>query len=155
MKDRSDDPSRHERTSSLLWSYTYPFENLKTRSGMESYLTATAPSGPIYHGYITHIGQTTIHWPIKPKPPADIAWWAMMRWIVGSILFGGPIEHFSYQPVLHDWCNKGRGMYYLVYRMVHIKDPLLLIGNSIPYRVENGFPLLISESSFTIMSDAI
>ena len=22
-----------------------------------------------------------------------------------------PLIYFSFQPVLHDWCNKGRGMY--------------------------------------------
>ena len=36
------------------------------------------------------------------------------------------------KPVLHDWCNKGHGMYYPVYGMVHIKEPLLLIGKSSP-----------------------
>ena len=39
--------------------------------------------------------------------------------------WGGPIE-------LHDWCNKGCGMCYLVCGMVHIKEPLLLIGKSSP-----------------------
>ena len=76
----------------------------------------------------------------------------MVRWVVGSILDGGPIElflvprsemklrgksvrswfdgssdrsfivdpltYFSFQPVLHDWCNKGRGMFYPVRGMV-------------------------------------
>ena len=36
----------------------------------------------------------------------------------------------SFQPVLHNWFNKGRGVYYPVCGMVHIKDPLLLIGTS-------------------------
>ena len=31
--------------------------------------------------------------------------------------------HFSFQPVLHDWRNKGRGMYYPVCGMMHIKEP--------------------------------
>ena len=39
---------------------------------------------------------------------------------------------FSFQPVLHDWCNKGRGMYYPVCGMIHIKEPLLLIEKSSP-----------------------
>ena len=45
----------------------------------------------------------------------------MVRWVIGSIPRGGPIEpylftasaslldplsYFSFQPVLHDWCNK-------------------------------------------------
>ena len=32
-------------------------------------------------------------------------------------------RNFSFQAVLHDWCNKGRGMCYPVCGMVHIKDP--------------------------------
>ena len=39
----------------------------------------------------------------------------------------------SFQPVLDDWCNKGCGMYYPVCGMMHIKEPLLLIGKSSPY----------------------
>ena len=36
----------------------------------------------------------------------------MVRWVVGSILHGvDPLSYFSLQPVLHDWCNKGRGMW--------------------------------------------
>ena len=42
------------------------------------------------------------------------------------------VSYFSFQPVLHDWCNKGRGICYPVCRMVHIKEPLLLIGKSSP-----------------------
>ena len=36
----------------------------------------------------------------------------VVRWVVGPILFGILIELFlvPFQPVLHDWCNKGRGM---------------------------------------------
>ena len=55
----------------------------------------------------------------------------MVRWVVGSILHGVDLlSYFSFQPVLHDWCNKGRGMCYPVCGMVHIKEHLLLIGNS-------------------------
>ena len=52
----------------------------------------------------------------------------MMRWFVGSILYGGPIELFLIPT--NDWFNKGHGMYYSVYGMMHIKEPLLLIGKS-------------------------
>ena len=55
----------------------------------------------------------------------------------------------SFQPVLHDWCNKGRGMCYPVCGMVHIKEPLLLIGKRSPCG-GSGFPLSRSELSFTI-----
>ena len=64
----------------------------------------------------------------------------MRRWVVGSILHGGPIELFSFQPVLHDWYNKGCGMCYPVCGMMHIKEPLLLIGKSSPCG-GSGFPL--------------
>ena len=33
-----------------------------------------------------------------------------------------PLGYFSFQPVRHDWCNKGRGMCYPVCGMVHIKE---------------------------------
>ena len=53
----------------------------------------------------------------------------MVRWVVGSILHEmDPLSYFSFQPVLHDWCNKGCGMCYPVCGMVHIKEPLLLIA---------------------------
>ena len=40
----------------------------------------------------------------------------MVRWVVGSILHRvDPLSYFSFQPVLHDWCNKGRGMCYPVW----------------------------------------
>ena len=38
-----------------------------------------------------------------------------------------PLSYFSFQPVLHDWCNKDRSMWYPVCGMMHIKEPLLLI----------------------------
>ena len=55
-----------------------------------------------------------------------------------------PLSYFSFQPVLHNWCNKGCGMYYPVCGVVHIKEPLLLIGKSSPCR-GSGFPLSLSE----------
>ena len=59
------------------------------------------------------------------------------------------ISYFSLQPVLHDWCNKGRGMCYPVYEMVHIKGPLLLFGKSSQCSGGSGFPLSLSECAFT------
>ena len=43
-----------------------------------------------------------------------------------------PLSNFSFQPVLHDWYNKGCGMCYPVCGMVHIKEHLLLIRKSSP-----------------------
>ena len=71
----------------------------------------------------------------------------MVRWVVGSIIHGvDPLSYFSFQPVLHDWCNKGRGMCYPVCGMVHIKEPLLLIGKS-SLCGGSGFPFSLSEWS--------
>ena len=60
-----------------------------------------------------------------------------------------PLSYFSFQPVLHDWCNKGCGMCYPVCGIVHIKEPLLLIEKS-SLCGGSGFPLSLSEWSFTI-----
>ena len=74
----------------------------------------------------------------------------MVRWVVGSILHGvDPLGYFSFQPVLHDWCNKGRGMCYPVCGMMHIKEPLLLFGKS-SLCGGSGFPFSLSEWSLTI-----
>ena len=68
----------------------------------------------------------------------------MVRWVVGSILHGvDPLSYFTFQPVLHDWCNKGRGICNPVCGMVHIKEPLLLIGKTSPCG-GSGFPLSLS-----------
>ena len=40
-----------------------------------------------------------------------------------------PLNLFSFQSILHEWCNKGHGMCYPFYRMMHIKDPLEIIAN--------------------------
>ena len=39
-----------------------------------------------------------------------------------------PLSYLSFQPVLH----KGRGLCYPVCGMVHIKEPLVLVGKCIP-----------------------
>ena len=59
------------------------------------------------------------------------------------------LSYFSFQPVLHDWCNKGRGMCYHVCGMVHIKELLLSIEKS-SLCGGSGFPLSLTEWSFTI-----
>ena len=42
------------------------------------------------------------------------------------------LSYFLFQPVICGWCNKGRGMYYLLCGMMHIKEFLLLIRESSP-----------------------
>ena len=84
----------------------------------------------------------------------DVAPWQerllMVRWVVGSTFHGvDPLSYFSFQPVLHDWCNKGRGMCYPVCGMMHIKEPLLLIEKN-SLCGGSRLPLSLSEWSFTI-----
>ena len=57
--------------------------------------------------------------------------------IYTTVLFSA-FQQVSFQPVLHDWCNKGRGMYYPVCGMVHIKEPLLL-SIRVAYVAATGF----------------
>ena len=65
-----------------------------------------------------------------------------------------PVRYFSFQPVIHDGFNKGSGMCYSVCGMVHIKEPLLLIGMSSPCG-GSGFLLSQSEMVLYHKSDAI
>ena len=60
-----------------------------------------------------------------------------------------PIKYSSFQPVIHDSFNKGHGMFYPVCGMMHIKEPLLLIGKS-SLCGASGFPLSLSKWSFII-----
>ena len=60
-----------------------------------------------------------------------------------------PLSYFSFQPVLHDWCNKGCGMCYPVCGMMHIKEPSLLIEKS-SLCGSSRLPLSLSEWPFTI-----
>ena len=60
--------------------------------------------------------------------------WLMVRWVVGSILHGvDPYSYFSFQPVLHDWCNKGCGMCYPVCGTLNKTFPSFLIAVSARY----------------------
>ena len=72
------------------------------------------------------IGQWVHKWDQSITPCADV------------LLLSCSMSHFSFQPVLQDWCNKGRGMCHPVCGMVHIKEPLLLIGKS-SYMAAAGF----------------
>ena len=58
--------------------------------------------------------------------------------------FSGPIELFLIPASAPDWCNKGPCMCYPVCAMVHIKEPLLLIGKS-SLCGGSGFPFSLSE----------
>ena len=46
--------------------------------------------------------------------------------------------------MLHNWYNSGHGMCYTVFVIVHIKEPLLLIGKSSPCSDGKGFSISLS-----------
>ena len=58
----------------------------------------------------------------------DESWGARHRSVVKQLSIGSldrylmvdPLRYFSFQPVLHDWCNKGCGMCNPVCGVVHI-----------------------------------
>ena len=60
-----------------------------------------------------------------------------------------PLSYFSFQPVFHDCVNK-TVVCAILSGMVHIKDPLLLIGKSSLCSGGSSVLLLLSEWSFTI-----
>ena len=78
-------------------------------------------------------------------PVRDLLYAPCLKKIVHTVGFVR-LAYFSFQPVLHD---KGCGMCNPVCGMVHIKEPLLLIGKSSQCG-RGGFPLCLCEWSFTI-----
>ena len=81
---------------------------------------------------------------------SEVARPIMVQWFVGSSLMVDSLSYFLFQPVLQNWCNKGHGMCYRACGMIHIKDPLLLIGKSNPWTVGNSFPFLLIRWAVTI-----
>ena len=130
MKDRSDDPSLHERTL-LPRSYIslHPYatyiatERIRTTdpqfdcpSNRSAELIgklplATASRSTLYQHSLFALSFTTCP---TPYNWIDRSWWN--HWAI-----------FWFKPVLNDWCKKDRGMCYHVYGMMHIKEPLLLM----------------------------
>ena len=90
---------------------------------------------------------TSWEWDVRP-----FAHGAMGRRI--KTLMVDLLNYFSFQPVLHDRCNKDCGMCYPVCMMVHIKEPLLLIREISPCSGGSRFPITLSEWLYH-MSNAI
>ena len=124
MKDRSDDPSHHERT--LL---------------PQSYILLLLFSDKLcILLQLNHIGHKH-----SVKDHSDNERGNQLLNLYG--LFSS--VNFSFKPVLHDWCNKGCGMSYPVCGMMHINELLLLIDKS-SLCGDSGFPFSLSEWSLTI-----
>ena len=69
-------------------------------------------------------------------------------WCDGSSLMVDPLSYFSFHPVPHDWCNKGRGVGYPINGMMYIKEPLLLIGKSSPC---GGSSMMVISNEYNIL----
>ena len=86
---------------------------------------------------------------LSPKRERGLALWQehslIVWWVVGSILYGVFLVPASALRLVYQSC----GMCYPVCGMVHIKEPLLLIGKS-SLCSGSSFPLSLSEWFFTI-----
>ena len=114
------------------------------------YTTGCAAHGRCCRSEIHH----TARWAIQLNDRVTVGMVVLLGLKCGSLhQYSGEVwtEIFldMFQPVLHDSYNRGHGMCYPVCGMVHIKEPLLLIGKSNPCG-SSGFPLSLSEWSFTI-----
>ena len=114
-------------------------------------LVLISPKGHVNFFFFLKCSQYELSFSDKgPGRSSEVERSLMVRCVGGSILHElDPLSYFSLQPVLHDWCNKGRGMCYPVCGMVHIKEPLLLIDKS-GLCGGSGFPFSVSEWSLTI-----
>ena len=120
MKDRSDDPSHQERT-------------LLPRSYISLPSNINANRKEIYkYAYLLYFHHQRARCSSMVEHPL------MMRWVVGSILHGGPFELFLVPASVPRLVDKDRGKRYPVCGIVHIKEPLLPIGKS------SGFPLSLN-----------
>ena len=126
MNDRSDDPSHHERTLLTRCFISLP-------SGIDVGLIRKKNKSELicYHEALG-TKMRSMH-----TDPTQVTG--------GSNLRTSCWYYFSFQPVLHNWCNKG----YAICGMVLIKEPLLLIGKS-SLCGGSGFPFSLSEWSLTI-----
>ena len=79
-------------------------------------------------------------WTRYSEGPIKVSFWSLS--ILSTHLLRPCLTSFEFffQPLLHDWCNKGRGVCYPVCAMMHIKEPLMLIRKSSPCG-GSGFPL--------------
>ena len=57
-----------------------------------------------------------------------------------------PLSYFLSQPVLHSWCNKDCDIYYPVFGMVNIKNPVIQFENSSPCSGSSRFSLSLLNS---------
>ena len=148
------------RSNSRLGDVSMSFLELVARSSQYSTTGANKGRGMCY----PVCGMVEL-FPVPASAPRLV----QTRAVVCVILYVGWLSYFPFQPVLHDWCkqrpwyvlscmwdgsvisrssqcsttgvNKGRGMCYPVCGMMHIKEPLLLMGKSSPCG-GSGFPYL-------------
>ena len=165
MKDRSDDPSHHERT--LLPQSYISFRTVPKHPRPIMVETAVHFQHWIFDKRLANVINQFEQDPIggnRNSIPTNINWAGKLKamifltnlgarcssWCDGSSDRSFMVELlFLFQPVLHYWFITGRGMCYAVCGIMHKKEPLLLIGKSSPCG-GSGFPLSLSKWSFTI-----
>ena len=159
----------------VFWPWTYPLSLQNAHLGLETVpkcpfvdVLAHSPSGPINYyplclSIMSIMSIKCLRWIVLIVAcPLQYIWTASRynghtiyqkeRELGISLLYvdgsSDPLSYFAFQPVLHDWCNKDRGMCYPICEVVHLKDPLLPNGKSSKCSGGNGFPLSLSEWSF-------
>ena len=111
-----------------IYSTTPLTHFFKCYIGIGHALMRKEPNGSFKCDKIWHISGALT--PLDYNPPQMISGRTSTR--CGGSLdqshLGDLLSHFSFHPVIHNWCNKGHGI--LSCGMLHIKYNLLLIGKS-------------------------
>ena len=142
MKGQSDDPSHHERT-------VYPRSYISLSEEIKSLKPRGTPDHVVSNKNI-YLRCVVIYtfWNESFGSWYSVRSWR--DWSSDQSFMNAPLGYFLFQPGFDNWWNKCRVMYYPVYRLVHIKYPLLLIGKCIPWSGGSGFPLSLPGWSFII-----
>ena len=140
MKDRSDDLSRHEQMPyrgavSHSPSEAFQFNVVTARNRLEIPKVITISMYIVQYNHNNRgarCSSTVDHLLVEQR-------------IIRSILHGGTIKLFLIPVSTPQLVQQSHGMYYHVYDMVHIKEPLLLFKNNSLCSGGSRFHLSISE----------
>ena len=154
MKDRSDDPSHHERTLLSRSYISLPVFGDCFCQDLRNKKPNSVCSSNLLIGVTTSVMKVTlllfVPWnmtlccqqcvtfgslclPVTPVAGYSVAMviFYYCQWLQDRSsdysLKEDPLSYFSFQPVFHDWCNNGSSVHCLVCEIVLIKEPFLLI----------------------------
>ena len=118
-----------------IYTYTHTYIHINMYAHTHTH-THDQRNANVYIVFLTDVYILCLYLSLIPSvslpPPQSISTFPSKS-LSPPILLSGPscsLGYFPFQPVVHNWFIKGRGMYCSVYGKVHIKDPLLLIEKS-------------------------